>query len=392
MEQNGNSGVADAIRELSSRMPKQRTEIKSEPLTYERHSQHSYFRDLALRETHVDSAARLNAHAREMAVVTKELRKSPPPELELEYRINPNLTPGTGGYFAPPLWIEESYAGLPRPGQCLTRLMPRFDLPSGVSSINTPKVTAGVTVAPTPPGTDVPTTDVKDEAITQPVVSFEGNADWSLQNLEQSPATGHLDWAVFKELNEAYYQSVEEQIFTGKGSTYNQFTGILNLSGINTVTFTEGTPKVEKAFESIGAAVAKAGNKRRMAAEAIVMNTARLVWLGAAESSAQRPLLLNDNVGVQFPTASLISIPVYTDDAIPHNLGASGEQDVVAVLRPSDALFFESDHKTGILMEPLSGTLQVRFSFHAYATVLFRYPTGIAIVEGTGMKVASSYQ
>ena len=119
--------------------------VRSEPLTYDRHGPHSFFRDLALATINGDPVcqARLDRHA-------------------MELRVNPNTTDGTGGYFSPPAWLNQEFATANRAVRVLADLYPHFPLPKGVSQVSLPLMTTGTTVGAQNPDGAVPDGDVVD--------------------------------------------------------------------------------------------------------------------------------------------------------------------------------------------------------------------------------------
>ena len=101
------------------------------------------------------------------------------------------------------------------------------------------------------------------------------------------------------------------------------------------------------------------------------------------------PHLLDDNIPT--PCAVELGWPVYPDDAIPATLGAGGNQDAIVACRPTDFMLFEAAPRTSVMLDVLSGTLQARIQLHGYAAVLWRYPTAIATLTGTGLVVQANY-
>jgi hypothetical protein len=60
-------------------------------------------------------------------------------------------------------------------------------------------------------------------------------------------------------------------------------------------------------------------------------------------------------------------------------------------MRPSDCWLWESEPTFSVMPEILSGSLEVRFRLHAYCAFLpHRYPSSIAVLGGTGMKVEAN--
>ena len=105
-----------------------RVSVKSEPVTYRKGGEHSYFKDLALSQApgiwDGEARARLSRHADETSI---------------ELRTNMSRTDGQGGEFTPPLWMVASYVALARAGRVTADLASKFELPSGTDSIAIPR-------------------------------------------------------------------------------------------------------------------------------------------------------------------------------------------------------------------------------------------------------------
>ena len=374
--------------------------VLSEPLTYERHSPHSYFKDLIASEGGENAAtSRLARHERELAVELErrdqKARASKPDDVEYragirEQRATPSRAPGQGGSFAPPLWLIDAFATAPRAPRVLAAAMPGFPLPNGIQSVNVPRLTTGTHTQPVADASADPSRDIVDAATTSPVVTISGHGDVALQLLEQSPAGAHLDWAYFKDLSESYDAQLEAQLINGSGNN-GQLAGLLTfVTGANAVSYTDGTPTATEMFLLLGRVVAAVGNNRRLPPEIWLMTTSRLAWIGSGEDQQQRPLMIADRDGTG--ELDLLTFPVKLDDAMPTNLGAGQNQDAIIACRPSDGLLFESEPRIGVHLEVLSGTLQARLQLHRYVAALNgRYPASTAALQGTGMAIAAGF-
>jgi HK97 family phage major capsid protein len=328
-----------------------------------------------------DTARRLERHAREH---------------ELETRIHPDRTAGAGGSFAPPLWLIGQTANVPQPGRVLADLIPNFPLPEGVSSVNVPVLTTGMTTAPAADDGNASDVDVTDSVSSSAVVTISGYDDVSQQLLDQSPQGAHLDQTLFKSLTESYNAVLEQQLISGTG-TGGQLLGLINLSGVNAITYTSGTPMATGMFTYFGQAVAAVGVHRRQPPETWLMGTPRQAWIASSEDSQSRPLMV---AGAPKPGEfQLVQYPVKLDDAIPRNFGAGTNQDVVILCKPSDMLLLESEPHLRVMTDIAAdsetagaGTLSVRIQLHRYvAAILGRYPTGIAVIQGTGMATPAGF-
>jgi HK97 family phage major capsid protein len=380
--------------------------IKSEPLTYDRHDTRiSFFRDVVLSELD-DSRSklareRLTRHSAEMIVIEEERNQRALSALrsgDLEYRVEPNRTDGTGGYFTVPQWMNQFFATAVRPGRVLAGLIPRFDLPNGVSSINIPILSTGTKVKHLIDNAPVTDQDIVDTSGSSTVVTIAGQADVSMQALEQSPGGASLDWALLLDMAEDYDRDLETELLSGRGSTYSELTGVANVSGINSVTFTSSGPTGSLMWPYFGEAAAQIGDNRLLPPECYLMRTSRWSWLTTAEDTAGRPFglsapfFLGSDAATPNPAGGLISWPVFLDDAISPTQGAGADQDSIICLRPRDMILLEGQPQTNVFREVLSGTMGARIQFHnRVAAITSRYPTGISSIGGTGCTVQSSF-
>ena len=241
---------------------------------------------------------------------------------EIEYRAEPNHSSN----FAPPIWLNQLFATAKRPGRVLADLCPaKFALPDGVSSVNLPILTTGTLVQPAIDATGVVDQDVVDTSGSSAVVTLASQADVALQALEQSPAGASLDWSLFKDMAEAADYDLESQLLYGQGSTYDQLTGVTNVSSITKVTFTNASPTGSLMVPYIAQAAAQLADARLAPPEVVLMRYARWAWLSGAEDTAGRPFLtplapwyFGTGPNTPDPAGSTpgLGLPCYTDEAI----------------------------------------------------------------------------
>lgn len=387
-------------------------------LTYRQDSPYSYFQDLTLaRVGRSDGAAetRLFHHGNEMRNALKDQDAQAARSLRsagFETRVTPQPTAGEGQSFTPPLWLIEEFATARRAGRVLADLIPRFPCPPGVHSVQVPVLTTGSSVTPQQPTTGVSDTDIVDQSTgaTTPgsslVTTFAGQNVVALQLLEQSPQGAHFDWAMFMDLTSAYDAQLEAQLLNGSGSAAGagsgQLLGVMNVTGINAVTYTTaGTPSAQEMFPVLGSAAAQVGDNRELPPECWLVRTARWAFIFTSEETSTIPLglptpyYLGNTDDTPNPCGGLIGWPVFADDAIPANLGGGGNQDVAICLRPSDLILFEGNPQISVgnvYIEPYSQTLSVAIGMHDYAAAITnRYPSGISVISGSGMVVQSGY-
>jgi HK97 family phage major capsid protein len=401
---------------------KPEVEVRSEPLTYEAGSGHSYFLDLArmqLNRGDADggvsaAAARLQRHGAEMDVEFPKRERARQKAAErdrdaldkdvrtrgrgtmFEKRVNPNRTDGQGGYFVPPLWLVDDYVDLPRFGRTLANTVRNMALPSGTDSINVPKVATGTaTGVQTADAGAVTSQDLTDTFVTAPVRTIAGQQDTALQLLDQSPVG--FDEIVFADLIADYNQLLDTQCWNGSGSA-GQLKGVLNVAGINAITYTDATPTLPELYLPSMQALSQSARKRKMMPSAVFLTPARWFWMASQLDSQNRPfilpetqapfnpLMLQTGGDVEGPVGRMLNFPLLADGNIPQNLGAGTNEDRIATMRTSDLYLWEGSMRTRVLTEILSGTLQVRFQVYNYAAFMpDRRPETISVISGTGL-------
>jgi HK97 family phage major capsid protein len=412
--------AAEATRRRYDLKPE--VEVRSEPLTYENGSGHSYFLDLARMQLNRGDAdggvneavKRLQRHGAEMDVEFPKRERARQKAADrdrdsldrdvrrhgrgtvFEKRVNPNRTDGQGGYFVPPLWLVDDYIDLPRFGRTFANTVRNMALPPGTDSINVPKVSTGTaTGVQTADAGAVTSVDMTDTFVTAPVRTLAGQQDTALQLLDQSPVG--FDEIVFSDLIADYNQLVDTQAWNGSG-TAGQLKGALNVSGINAITYTDATPTLPELYLPSMQALSQSARKRKVMPSAVFLTPQRWFWMASQLDSQNRPFILPETQApfnplalqtggdVEGPVGRMLNIPLLADGNIPQNLGAGTNEDRVVTMRTSDLFLWEGSMRTRVLTEILSGTLQVRFQVYNYVAFMpDRRPETISVISGTGL-------
>lgn len=380
-------------------------------LVYSPSSTHSHYRDLMALRGFVDDRSaetRLARHAEQMANIAAARRDTAVPGFE--FRVEPNITEGQGGYFAPPAWLNALFATGNRPRRVLADLMQRFPLPTGFASVSVPMLATGTVVQQEEDDSGVPDQDIVDQGTTSAVVPLAGQTDIAVQLLDLSPVPYAIDWAIFMDLAEATDADLEQQLIYGAGGSgaNAQLLGVLNVLGIGSVVYTDSTPTGAEMMPFIGQTMAKVGNTRLLPPECWLVRTSRWAWLQTSEDTsampfgAFAPFYLGDTDSTPDPIGPMVSLPAFPDDAIPATLSASttsnvttygiGTQDVIIALRPTELPLFEGEPVSMVTREPLSGAMGVRIQSHVNVAALTgRRPASIAVLSGTGMTIQSGW-
>lgn len=365
--------------------------VKREQHTYAEQGDHSFVRDLigATLRNDRNSWERLYRHAQEASVET---------------RVTPSTTDGQGGEFVPPLWLVNAYAEYARAARVTANLLTQQALPAGTDSINIPKITLGTQVGAQASQNSATTTrDMTTSTVTAAVRTLSGYENVSIQLVEQSPLAGGLDRMIFGDLMADYALQINTQVVNGLAAS-GELTGILNVSGIQSVTYTDGTPTGVEMMPSFAKAISSIVKNRYRSPEAFVVHPSVWYWLQAQVDGSNRPLVVptaagpfNANGVTTNPGASdglagtILGVPVYVDATVPTNLGAGTNESAILVGKFSDSYLFESGMKTRVLPDVLSANLTVRFQVYGYAAVAHRFAAGLGAITGTGLVVQSGY-
>ena len=396
----------------------QRGYVTREPKMYDRRNGNSYFLDVARMQTRgdMDAQTRLTRHAQELDVDLPKRAQARQARAdaglrdiavesffgrsangEPETRVNPNRTDTQGGYFVPPLWLVDEFIPFLRNGRPFASAVRQIDLPAGTDSINVPKVQTGSTVNVQTDGGAISDTDITDNFVTAPVRTLAGQQDIAMQLLDQSPVA--FDEIMMSDLLADYARVIDLQAFQGTGAN-GQLTGLDNVSGVNSVTYTSGSPTITGMYPVFGQGISQlAKNRKRADGISWFMQGPRWYWLASSLDSQNRPFILPMDQGVPFnplatqqdltaegPIGRIFGAPALLDMNITTTDGAGTNQDRIYAVRTQDLYLFEGQMRTRALTEVLSGTLQVRIQIYNYVAFLpNRYPTAISIMTGTGL-------
>jgi HK97 family phage major capsid protein len=358
--------------------------VGREELTYRADAGHSFLRDAYSAEVRGDFAARqrIERHMVEMAT---------------EHRAS-----DTGAFsgLVVPQYLTDQVAPFARAGRPFADAVRQLPLPAEGLSVNISRVTTGSTAASqATENSSVSNTDMDDTLLTVPVRTLSGMQDVSRQAIERG--TG-VDTVVIQDLVNAYATQLDSQIIGGAG-TSGTHTGVLSVSGINSVTLTSSSPTAALLYPKIADAVQRVNSLRYMPANLIVMHPRRWAFLLASVDSSNRPLI-TPNAGNGLNTmgtggntgagivGQIMGIDVLVDANVPTNLGAGTNEDRIIVCYSPDLCLWE---QTGSPMQlrfeqTLGGQLTIKLVAFGYsAFTAGKYPAGISVISGTGLVTPS---
>lgn len=307
---------------------------------------------------------------------------------------------GTGAFtgLVVPQYLVDEYAPIARAGSPFYNAVPKKDLPAFGNKIEISRITTGSAAAEqASENSAVQETNMDDTLLTVNVDTIAGQQDVSRQALERGGQPGFsLENIIFQDLVAAYYTKLDNLMINGSGSS-GQPLGISQVSGINSVTYTDASPTVAELYPKLADAVQGINSNRFAPATAIVMHPRRWGFLTAGVDSSNRPLVLpagnnpDNAAGVGDAAAygqvvgSVLGLPVITDANIRTDLGA-GTEDAIYIAKVDDHIMFEDNLFQLKFEETNAGSLTTKMVVYGYvAFASGRYPAGISAITGTGL-------
>ena len=353
--------------------------VKEDPLTYRSDNSHelSFVKDFIDSVVSKDVAAteRIHRHQQEM-LVTRD-----------------GTTSNYAGLVVPQ-YLTDLAAPLARAGRPFADQCRNLPLPESGMTLNISRVTTGSSAAVQAAENDaVSETDIDDTLLTSNISTVASGQQLSRQAMERG--TG-IDALVTGDMASAMSPPLDNQLINGSGSS-GQLLGISQVTGINSVTYTDGSPTVAEFYPKLLDAIQQINSGIYRAPDLIVMHPRRLAWLQAGVDGNSRPLVLpQTNVpqnamgtgpaaGYGNTGSQIAGIPIVTDANIRTDLGA-GTEDAVYVVSRNDMLLFE-DGEMMMRMDETAG-LNLTHTLVLYAYCGFvpgRYPKAISAITGTGL-------
>ncbi|WFF07247.1 phage major capsid protein [Micromonospora sp. WMMD1076] len=380
-EQAREAEVADLTSRTSPAAPRPTggARVTSEPEVYRKGGQTSYFRDLARAQLSgkPDAIERLARNDRAMADST-------------EYRAL-TTTDGAGGDFVPPLWMVQDFIELARAGRVVADQVRSQPLPGGTDTISLPRLATGTAVAEqATQNTNVQSTDATTNSVSAAVTTIAGEQVVAQQLLDQSPV--NMDEVLLGDLAADY--AIKADVFVINNNATNKV-GLLNVSGVNGVTYTDASPTPGELYAKVADAIQQIHTGRLMPGDKIFMHPRRWAWFLGALDGQGRPLITPDATNSIAQAGGVVSqgrvgvlqgLPVFVDPNIPTNLGAGTNEDRIIIARSSDVIFYEGAANAETFRETLARQLSVVLRFYRYAALhASRYPKAISVISGTGL-------
>ena len=304
----------------------------------------------------------------------------------------------------PPQYLLDHVAPLARAGRVTADLCTKLPLPAEGMTVNISRITTGTAVAAQANENDAAQeTNADDTLLTVNVNTIAGQQDVSRQLVERSMG-GAADRVILGELAGAYAAELGRQVINGSAAS-GEHRGILNVSGILSVTYTDASPTLIELLPKVADAVQQVQTNRYAGPTAIVMHPRRWAWALKELDTSNRPLIspsaggptnapgVATSVGYGESVGVLVGLPVYIDANIPTNLGGGTNEDRIIVAHFPDHCLWEQQSGTPFLLrfeETNAGNLSVKLVAYGYSAFSAgRYPAATAVISGTGLVTPS---
>lgn len=310
---------------------------------------------------------------------------------------------GAGGEFAPPLWQVEDFISYARAGRVTADLCQQNVLPSGVSSINLPKVSGpSSTAVQQTQGNAVSDTAMTTTSVSSGITTIAGKQVVSMQLLQQSGIP--FDKVILQDLAADYAVQLDKQVVYGSGSG-GQVLGLVNSSVSGTANaFTSATPapasvtNANSLYYTVSKAEAALWTAIFQPADAIVMHPRRWAWILGSVDVNSRPFIVPR--GMQFNGVGLAQtttpaqgyagafgdLDVYVDPNISITANSATNQDEIYILKRSELWLYETPVQSASFDATYADSASILFRVLGYMGLIANRRSGaVQVIRGTGL-------
>jgi HK97 family phage major capsid protein len=308
-------------------------------------------------------------------------------------------TAGAGGEFVPPVWLNDQYAILLRAARAFADQCVSQPLPPGTNSINVPKITTGASTAVQSDGGAVSNTDLVTTSVTAQVQTIAGRTVASYQLFDMGQP--NMDAVIYQDLLADYWRTLDINVINGSATNAK---GVLNVTGINAVTFTNASPTAKDYWAPLFQGKSQIEKGAFFPAQFVAMHPSTWNYILSGLDSQNRPIAVpqgypafnamgtNATEIAQGVTGNFGGLPVIEDANIPVNLGGGTNESRMIVCNRQTLYLYESAPMFKVADQTNIANLQYQFVLYGYYAVAFpRQPKMISVVSGTGMIVQSGF-
>lgn len=300
-----------------------------------------------------------------------------------------------------PQYLVDQFAPLRRAGRPTLDISTNAALPAQGMTVNIGRLTTGITSYVQASENTAPTESNPDDTLlTVNVNTIASMFDISKQAVLRG--TG-VETQLLGDAIRSYHTVLDGQAISGSGSS-GQHRGILNTSGIGSVTYTDASPTWSEFFSKLVQSISDISTNFYGHATHIVAHPSLIgCWLRALDTT-NRPIFnatagnpfnapgTFDRPGYDLGGLQILGIPVVADANIPTNLGAGTNETAVIVGDFRESYIWEDQggNPLYVRFEQPDGNIAIRtvvFGFSAYTAG--KYPTAFSSITGTGLITAN---
>ncbi|MEZ5165699.1 MAG: phage major capsid protein [Acidimicrobiales bacterium] len=246
----------------------------------------SFFRD-ALWANTGDSAAQ-ERMARSLRFEIDVARRAGQPIMNRGDELRAATTSSFANLVIPAYLVDEA-ALYARAGAPLLQALRHVPLPPSGMTVNLGRVTTPTLAGVQASENTAPTSqDMVVTAYNPPVVTITGKHTLSRQSVDRGEI---VDEIVVQDLFGSYYQVLDTQLISGSGAS-GQHLGLLNVSGVDAVTYTDAPPTAAELYPKLADAAQQIATNRKLPMDLWVLHSRRWGFLSAAVDSQGRPLIV----------------------------------------------------------------------------------------------------
>lgn len=275
-----NERVLRSYREIRAQEASVKRSRNGAPLTYHEGGQHSFWLDGARSALYGPTDPELEARRRNHG---NETRYHP------EYRSGLTTTTGTGGAASMPIWDESHFVIGAHQLAPIASLATNLPLPEKGSVVVLPRISTGVAAqAQSSQNTAVTdgSTTYADATTTCDIITLVGQVTLSRQLIDQ--AAPQYDQVIARELGAAIGATKESQIVSGSGKSSNQLLGLVNQTGVQTISTTGSVAGI---YDAVASAVALISTTRYRLPDFVAGSPELYAFLASSIDQNGRPLM-----------------------------------------------------------------------------------------------------
>jgi HK97 family phage major capsid protein len=218
-------------------------------------------------------------------------------------------------------------------------------------------------------------TTYTDAAETCDVTTVLSQITLSRQLVDQGESQGY-DQVIARELGAAIGATKESQIISGAGNTSNQLLGLVNQSGVQTVS---ATGSVAGIYDAVASAVALISTTRYRMPDFVAGSPELYAYLASSADTTGRPLMPPrpfSSVAPESVPAELLGMRYIADPQVAASLGS--QYLIVGV--SSDLVLWSGPIEVMFSPQTYANQMSVLVSAHQYLAFGLMYPSSVVLV------------